>query len=313
MTIWMKRILCGLLAMVMGLMCPLSAYAQTVVYFHNDPAGSPIAATDASGNVLWRESYRPYGERMLKPAAANTQWFHGKSLDPDTGMEDFGARNYDPVLGRFLSIDPVDFTEKNIHSFNRYAYGNNNPLKYKDPDGRVAFLLPLVAALSEIGLATAVRLTATAAGRYLVSGATAVAAGEAGVALPGSAGAKSGEIAEQVVRTGQKGLDALHHNANVLVRDVSGKIREHTRLVSGYMTEQEKALGFPLGSLASHTEARAASNILLKEGEAMLITGQKRPCPSCRGKMNRAAEDSGGTITYQWRSDGTTKKWSTDD
>lgn len=109
--------------------------AQTV-YFHNDGSGSPVAASDESGNLLWRESYRPYGDRMLKPVAANTQWFHGKQLDPDTGMEDFGARNYDPIIGRFLSIDPVDFGDKDIHSFNRYAYGNNNPLRYKDPDGR---------------------------------------------------------------------------------------------------------------------------------------------------------------------------------
>jgi RHS repeat-associated protein len=90
---------------------------------------------------------------MLKPAAANTQWFHGKSLDPDTGMEDFGARNYDPVLGRFLSIDPVDFTEKNIHSFNRYAYGNNNPLKYKDPDGRFPVALIALAVLKAADVA----------------------------------------------------------------------------------------------------------------------------------------------------------------
>jgi RHS repeat-associated protein len=130
------RSLCALLVVTLGLQGTL-AQAQTV-YFHNDIAGSPIAATDQAGNLLWRESYRPYGERVLKPAAANAQWFHGKQTDPETGMSDFGARNYDPVLGRFLSIDPVDFQDKNIHSFNRYAYGNNNPLKYKDPDGRYA-------------------------------------------------------------------------------------------------------------------------------------------------------------------------------
>lgn len=124
-----------------------SASAQTV-YFHNDVTGSPVAATDEGGNLLWRESYRPYGERILKPATKNSHWFHGKELDSESGMLDFGARNYDPVLGRFLSIDPVDFEEKNIHSFNRYAYGNNNPLKYKDPDGRnpiVAVVLRMLA------------------------------------------------------------------------------------------------------------------------------------------------------------------------
>ncbi len=44
------------------------------------------------------------------------------------------ARYYDPVIGRFYSNDPVGF--RDIHSFNRYAYANNNPYRYTDPDGR---------------------------------------------------------------------------------------------------------------------------------------------------------------------------------
>jgi uncharacterized protein RhaS with RHS repeats len=46
------------------------------------------------------------------------------------------ARYYDPVIGRFYSNDPVGFS--NVHNFNRYAYANNNPYKYVDPDGRNA-------------------------------------------------------------------------------------------------------------------------------------------------------------------------------
>lgn len=46
------------------------------------------------------------------------------------------ARYYDPVIGRFYSNDPVGF--RDIHSFNRYAYANNNPYKYTDPDGENA-------------------------------------------------------------------------------------------------------------------------------------------------------------------------------
>ena len=45
------------------------------------------------------------------------------------------ARYYDPVIGRFYSNDPVGF--RDVHSFNRYAYANNNPYKYIDPDGRM--------------------------------------------------------------------------------------------------------------------------------------------------------------------------------
>ena len=44
--------------------------ASTITYYHNDLLGSPVAATDASGHVIWRESYRPYGERRARATAA---------------------------------------------------------------------------------------------------------------------------------------------------------------------------------------------------------------------------------------------------
>lgn len=43
------------------------------------------------------------------------------------------ARYYDPVIGRFYSNDPIGF--RDVHSFNRYTYVNNNPYKYTDPTG----------------------------------------------------------------------------------------------------------------------------------------------------------------------------------
>ena len=118
--------------------------AETVVYFHSDVSGSPLVATDAAGNVVWKENYRPYGERTVKAPVAsdNSLWFTGKPVDEETGLSYIGARYYSSVLGRFMGVDPEDFSESNIHSFNRYAYGNNNPYKYVDPDGR--FALPIV-------------------------------------------------------------------------------------------------------------------------------------------------------------------------
>jgi uncharacterized protein RhaS with RHS repeats len=45
-------------------------------------------------------------------------------------------RYYDPVAGRFLSIDPI-FTDVNTaNGFNRYVYAANNPYRFIDPDGR---------------------------------------------------------------------------------------------------------------------------------------------------------------------------------
>jgi RHS repeat-associated protein len=116
---------------------------DTITYLHNDFAGSPLAATDAAGNIVWKENYRPFGDKVNNQAAAadNRQWFHGKAADADTGLQYFGARYYDPVLGRFMGVDPVGFQEDNIHSFNKYAYGNNNPYRYVDPDGRMPVLV----------------------------------------------------------------------------------------------------------------------------------------------------------------------------
>jgi uncharacterized protein RhaS with RHS repeats len=53
-----------------------------VSYYHSDPIGSPLAATDASGNLLWRTSYRPYGERLTGgDGGKNKEWFGGNCSD----------------------------------------------------------------------------------------------------------------------------------------------------------------------------------------------------------------------------------------
>ena len=46
------------------------------------------------------------------------------------------ARYYSPNLGRFMSVDPVGGTIGRSQSWNRYAYVENNPLAFSDPDGR---------------------------------------------------------------------------------------------------------------------------------------------------------------------------------
>ncbi|GGL65019.1 hypothetical protein GCM10009091_53800 [Pseudomonas brenneri] len=135
------------------------ALADTVTYFHNDISGSPLAASDAAGNLLWKENYKPYGEKLNQsaPSSSNKIGYHGKAFDDATGLSYMGARYYDPVLGRFMGIDPVDFQADNLHSFNRYTYANNNPYMYVDPDGRMAFLaIPVYALLTALAASAAV-------------------------------------------------------------------------------------------------------------------------------------------------------------
>jgi hypothetical protein len=50
-----------------------------------------------------------------------------------------------------MGVDSVGFDDDNIHSFNGYAYANNNPYKYVDPDGNLPHILvgAVVAAVSD--------------------------------------------------------------------------------------------------------------------------------------------------------------------
>ena len=66
---------------------------------------------------------------------ASQQGYTGHVGD-NTGLVYMQARYYDPVIGRFYSNDPIGF--RDVHSFNRYAYANNNPYKYIDPNGEFA-------------------------------------------------------------------------------------------------------------------------------------------------------------------------------
>jgi RHS repeat-associated protein len=73
--------------------------------------------------------------------------FTGKERDAETGLDYFGARYLSSAQGRFTSPDKLNVTDDRLlvpSSLNKYAYAANNPLRFKDPDGRdvVALLEP---------------------------------------------------------------------------------------------------------------------------------------------------------------------------
>lgn len=133
-THWLKR---WLLTLLLCSVCGFSAAEKstTVTYYHTDILGSVVAASDEEGNILWRRVYQPYGEtHQPDPNDTEDIGYTGKERDA-SGLVYFGARYYDPIAGRFMGIDPMGFVEGNPQSFNRYAYANNNPYAYVDPDG----------------------------------------------------------------------------------------------------------------------------------------------------------------------------------
>ena len=161
------RLFAGVLLAALALHAPLAlaqGFTITTTHLHNDAFGNIILATDEQGNVLWRERYQPYGAKRINQASktnpvnlanpqdrtANIIGFHGKEADSATGLSYFGARYYDPVAGRFMGTDAVRFDPANPHSFNRYAYGNGNPYKYKDPDGKMS--IPMFATATILGV-----------------------------------------------------------------------------------------------------------------------------------------------------------------
>jgi RHS repeat-associated protein len=80
------------------------------------------------------------GERQENPRDVpyGSPGYTGHVQDSSSGLVYMQARYYDPVVGRFLSIDPEGPQDGVPGSFNRYAYALNNPYRYVDPDGRWA-------------------------------------------------------------------------------------------------------------------------------------------------------------------------------
>jgi RHS repeat-associated protein len=106
----------------------------TVTYIHTDGLGSPVARTNEQGELISRTRYEPYG--ATAGGATPGIGFTGHVNDPETGLTYMQQRYYDPLAGRFLSVDPVLTDANTGASFNRYVYANNNPYRYIDPDGR---------------------------------------------------------------------------------------------------------------------------------------------------------------------------------
>jgi RHS repeat-associated protein len=121
-----------LLSLVVGIS---SAEGETVTYYYANQQGTPLATADAAGSLLSSAEYKPYGEQVLGVPMSGPA-YTGHVVDPDSGLIYMQARYYDPVVGRFLTTDPVDSAPGAPVTFNRYAYAGDNPVVNTDPDGR---------------------------------------------------------------------------------------------------------------------------------------------------------------------------------
>jgi RHS repeat-associated protein len=81
--------------------------------------------------------YLPFGgERSHDGQAIETSYkYTNQELDDTTGLYNYGARLYEPIIGRFISPDTIVQDPYDPETLNRYAYCRNNPLIYVDPMG----------------------------------------------------------------------------------------------------------------------------------------------------------------------------------
>jgi RHS repeat-associated protein len=113
--------------------------SASIQYAHVDVLGSPVAHTGPTATLLNRSRFEPYGyvAAGTKPGPnASVIGFTGHVQDPETDLVYMQQRYYDPIAGRFLSVDPVVTDAATGKSFGRYHYVDNNPYRYIDPDGR---------------------------------------------------------------------------------------------------------------------------------------------------------------------------------
>ena len=113
--------------------------SYTYNYFKKDQMGSTRAVLSAVGNSLQNvqsTDYYPFGlAYSTNNLNKNKYLFSGKELQDASigetilGLYDFGARQYDPVIGRWMTQDPA-----NQHA-SPYIYCSNNPIALIDPSG----------------------------------------------------------------------------------------------------------------------------------------------------------------------------------
>jgi RHS repeat-associated protein len=113
----------------------------TPYYLHRNEIGSTTAVTDANGQVVERYKYGLYGMPTFMDAAGNVIpkstignniLFQGREYEPETNFYYFRARHLDPIMGRFLSTDPMGYQD----SLNLYQAFNMNPVNFTDPFGQ---------------------------------------------------------------------------------------------------------------------------------------------------------------------------------
>jgi RHS repeat-associated protein len=107
-------------------------------YLASDHHSTSTLAIDANDQTYTKRHLTPFGDKRggTPNDWPNDKGFLGKTTDAGTGLTHIGARQYDPQIGQFVSLDPVLQTSI-AQTLNGYSYGAQNPATFADPTGMI--------------------------------------------------------------------------------------------------------------------------------------------------------------------------------
>jgi RHS repeat-associated protein len=122
-----------------GRTLPVTGSTYNYEYMLKDHLGNTRATIKQNGDVVQVQDYYAFGLEMnsgnsVSPSPANQYKYNGKEKQEELGLEqlDYGARFYDPVIGRWNVVDPL---AEQYRRWSPYNYAVNNPIRFVDPDG----------------------------------------------------------------------------------------------------------------------------------------------------------------------------------
>jgi len=102
-------------------------------YTLTDHLGNNRVTFDMLNGKVGEDDYYPFGLNVHRQQnAGNLYLYNKKELQNEITEYDYGARFYDPVIARWTSIDPKAEVDRR---WSPYKYGNDNPIRFVDPDG----------------------------------------------------------------------------------------------------------------------------------------------------------------------------------
>jgi RHS repeat-associated protein len=111
-------------------------------YLFADHLGSTSVVANSSGSKTAEVRYKAWGEdRYTSGTVPSGYRFTGQRIDSYINLYWYNSRWYDPVLGRWIQPDSiVPEGVQGVQAWDRYAYVNNNPVRYNDPSGHCLVL-----------------------------------------------------------------------------------------------------------------------------------------------------------------------------